>query len=158
MGKEKDKGQKLQWLLFGVYLIFLVYLMFFSEGMGRTQGPRFSYNLVPFREIKRCLFHWKAMGLFNAVMNLAGNVAAFFPFGYFLPRLLKSARGFFVMLFTTMLFSLCLEVLQLFTQVGSFDVDDILLNTAGGLLGYCCYRIFQKWKFRKERKEQGGGR
>ena len=137
--------------MFLIYLFLLGYLMFFSEGMGRTQGPRFSYNLVPFREIQRCIRHWRAMGLFHALLNLAGNVAAFVPFGYFLPKLLKSARGFFAVLFTTMFFSLCLEVLQLLTQVGSFDVDDILLNTLGGILGYICYLIFRKKNVKKEK-------
>lgn len=140
------------WLLFLGYMAFLVYLMFFSEAMGRTQGPRFSYNLVPFREIRRCLVHWRATGVSYVVINLVGNVAAFFPFGYLLPRLFRKAGGFFVMLFTTMLVSLGLEVCQFLCRVGSFDVDDIMLNTAGGLLGYGCCLLFRWNRERKERK------
>ena len=37
--------------------------------------------------------------------------------------------------------SLCVEIIQLFTRVGSFDVDDILLNTIGGVLGYIIFLI-----------------
>ena len=97
------------------------------------------------------------MGLFHALLNLAGNVAAFVPFGYFLPKLLKSARGFFAVLFTTMFFSLCLEVLQLLTQVGSFDVDDILLNCVGALLGYAVFSRCLRDARRTQEKQDAPG-
>ena len=139
-------------MLFGLYLVFLLYLLFFSEQMGRTEGPRFSYNLEPLREIRRCLRHWRALGLSNAIMNLAGNVAAFLPFGFFIPELFEWGRGFFVVLFSAVLFSLCLETVQLLTQVGSFDVDDILLNTAGGILGFGIWAIWKKRRNKKGRK------
>ena len=52
--------------------------------------------------------------------------------------------------------SLCVEVVQLFTKVGSFDVDDILLNTIGGVLGYIlfaiCSRVRRKHHVRNRKK------
>lgn len=44
----------------------------------------------------------------------------------------------------TFLFSLCIETLQLVTKVGVFDVDDLLMNTAGGLAGWVCYCVVLK--------------
>ena len=50
-------------------------------------------------------------------------------------------------------FSLMLETLQLVFKVGSFDVDDMLLNTLGAAAGYLCYRLVQwtRCKLRKRR-------
>ena len=43
--------------------------------------------------------------------------------------------------------SLLVELLQLVFKVGSFDVDDLLLNTIGGLLGYLVYKgLIDLWK------------
>lgn len=58
------------------------------------------------------------------------------------------------------LFSLCIETLQLVTKVGVFDVDDLMMNTFGGLLGwisYCIIRfIYHKWKADYKKKEEKG--
>jgi len=151
--KNETKGNKavLGFLFLG-YLALLIYLMFFSEAMGRTQGPHFSYNLEPFREIRRCLERWQVTGLPYVILNLAGNVAAFVPFGYLLPRLWKWGRLFPVTWLGCMLTSFLLECLQYLLQVGSFDVDDIILNTAGGLLGYGCFLLFHYRRRAEERK------
>ncbi len=37
--------------------------------------------------------------------------------------------------------SMCVEIFQILTKVGSFDVDDLLLNTMGGILGYILFSI-----------------
>ena len=56
------------------------------------------------------------------------------------------------------LFSLCIETLQLITKVGVFDVDDLMMNTVGGLIGwiiYCIIRfIYHKWKAKNKKKEE----
>ena len=46
-------------------------------------------------------------------------------------------------------FSLFIELMQLITKVGSYDVDDLIMNTVGGILGYIAYRIcYYVWKRR----------
>ena len=43
-------------ILFGIYMIVLVYFLLLSDGFGRMNGQReLQYNLVPFQEIKRCI-------------------------------------------------------------------------------------------------------
>ena len=49
--------------------------------------------------------------------------------------------------------SLLVEVLQLVTKVGSFDVDDLLLNTVGGILGFLIYKLAVHF-FRGETSEK----
>jgi len=54
-------------------------------------------------------------------------------------------------------FSFMLETIQLVFKVGSFDVDDMTLNTLGAALGYICYRVVQ-WLRIEWRKKEGSGR
>ena len=69
-----------------------------------------------------------------------GNVIIFMPFGFFLPMASKY-RSFFAAVFYSFTLSLCVETFQLLTKVGSFDVDDLLLNTIGGVAGYIIFVI-----------------
>lgn len=128
------------WILFIFYLMGLIYFTFFSESLGRTDlSVGYRYNLEPFREIRRCIQHWDVLGPVNAGMNLVGNVLAFIPFGFILPMLCQSNRKWYLVLLLSLLCSFCIESLQLCTRRGSFDVDDLMLNTLGGLAGYWCF-------------------
>ena len=69
-----------------------------------------------------------------------GLVPFFLPFGFFLPMASKY-RSFFAAVFYSFTLSLCVETFQLLTKVGSFDVDDLLLNTIGGVAGYIIFVI-----------------
>lgn len=79
------------------------------------------------------------IGNFAVFINLAGNVLAFVPFGFFLPMLNRHTRGIFRMALFTFEFSFLVETIQLVSRVGSFDVDDLTLNTLGGILGYLIF-------------------
>ena len=141
--KKNDpvRANWLDWLCFAAYLGFLLYLVFFAEQFGRADSDRiYQYNLIPFREIGRYLRHFRALGIY-AVINLAGNVAVFVPFGLYLPVLAAPARKVWNLIFYTFLFSLMIETVQLFWRVGSFDVDDLILNTLGGIAGFIVYYI-----------------
>ena len=125
------------WAGFLLYLGGLAYLMFFADLWGRTVlAEGYSYNLVPFCEIRRYLLYWHKIGLFRVFLNLGGNILGFMPFGFCIPLLFRYHRTVPVILLCSFLFSLSIELIQLVTRVGSCDVDDILLNTLGGLLGY----------------------
>lgn len=92
----------------------------------------------------------------NSFENLVGNVAAFIPFGFLFPYVIKSGRNFFVMLLHVFLFVLGIEVFQLFSAFGAFDVDDILLNCLGAVLGYLIYLIYEmikRWNHNKKRRD-----
>lgn len=145
-------------VLFMLYLVILFYLLFFSETYGRTMDSGYRYNLVLFKEIKRFWFYRAALGWKMVLLNLAGNIVAFAPFGFFLPQFCRAAKNAVLCVLFSALFSLAVETVQLFSRVGAFDVDDILLNTVGGLAGYCCYRIAclitQRRKQQQKRKEE----
>ena len=90
--------------------------------------------------------------MLNSFENLVGNVVVFIPFGFLLPYVLKRGRNFLVMLLNAFLFVLGIEVFQLFSAFGAFDVDDILLNCFGAVLGYFGYLIWEAIKRRMERE------
>ena len=124
-------------LLFIGYLLALTYFLFFAEAYGRATGTgEYSYNLVLLKEIKRFLNYREIIGYRLVIVNLVGNVMAFVPFGAILPILRRETRGILRIAILTLEFSLLVETIQLIYKVGSFDVDDLLLNTLGGVLGY----------------------
>lgn len=142
--KAKNNGWKrvLSFIVFFIYMCGVIYFMFFSEKLGRvdkTMGYR--YNLTPFLEIKRFYYVLKHNFSFDAILNLGGNVVAFIPFGMILPMLSKKKTGLIKVTVLTLLFSFTIESLQLFYKVGVFDIDDMILNTLGGIAGYIFYCI-----------------
>ncbi len=146
------KKQKGVWVLFILYLVALIYLVFFAETFRRGErlSMEYAYNLELFKEIRRFYRYRKQLGMDVMLVNLAGNVLAFMPFAFMLPVVSPKARGFFKTVFLTFLLSLSIECVQLAARVGSFDVDDLLLNTIGGILGFIAYRIVQKIRVRRK--------
>lgn len=136
MKKEnKRKIQMISWVFFIIYLVMMVYFLFFSERMGRVPGNQYRYNLIPFTEIRRYLQYHQKIGSFNVCLNLLGNVVCFIPFGFVIPILTRKQTALRMFLLS-MLASVLVELLQLVSMLGSCDVDDIILNTLGGLIGY----------------------
>lgn len=152
MKNAKKVIRILSWVIFVIYLIALVYFLFFSEQMGRVPSDEYKYSLVPLREIRRYVTYWKAIGSFYVLLNLVGNVICFVPFGFVLPIISRQQRSLWRITLLSLLSSLLVELIQLVSKVGSCDVDDMLLNTLGGILGYLLfwffYGIFFRWKRR----------
>ena len=140
-GRKKKIFRAVGKVLFLLYVVFLIYFLFLAEWYGRTGiSEEYRYNLELFREIKRFIIYREQLGAFAVFANLAGNILIFVPYGFFISVAIRE-RGFFKTLFFSMGLSLCVEIIQLFTRVGSFDVDDILLNTIGGVFGYIIFLI-----------------
>lgn len=142
-------------LMFGVYIICLTYFLFFAESTGRNFESRtYHYNLELFKEINRFIRYRHILGKGAVFLNLVGNVAAFLPFGFFLPILHPKCRSFLYTVFFSFEFSLVVETIQLVSKVGSFDVDDLLLNTIGGGLGCLIFLGMNRIRRRYGTKEK----
>lgn len=132
-------------LLFIIYLIAMFYFLFLAESMGRTISDRdYSYNLVLFKEIGRFITYRKTLGVMAVMTNIFGNIICFIPFGCMLPLLSTKSRSALRILLVSCELSLIIETMQLVFKVGSFDVDDLLLNTLGGLIGYIIYSLTRR--------------
>ena len=143
-------------IMFGVYIMCLAYFLFFAESAGRTfEGRTYHYNLELFKEIRRFIVHRRTLGFWAVMLNLVGNVVAFFPFGFFLPVLYPKCRSFLYTVFFSFECSLLVETIQLVSKVGSFDVDDMLLNTIGGAIGCLVFFWMDRVRRAYETKEKG---
>ena len=144
-------------ILFVLYIFFLLYFLIFSDWYGRSGiGEEYRCNLVLFKEIRRFVEYRETLGLFAVFTNLFGNILIFVPYGFFI-SVASRMRGFLMTLFYSLGLSLGVEVFQLLTRVGSFDVDDLLLNTIGGILGYVlfliCNGIRRKYDGRRKKEK-----
>lgn len=136
--------KKIQWgtaVFLVIYIGILAYVCFFSEAYGRTSMDTYHYNLVPFKEIMRFYTYREYVGFWAFLLNLFGNVLAFAPFGFMVPILSRANRRFINVAWLTFILSLTVELLQLMLKVGSFDVDDLILNTIGGMMGYFAFYV-----------------
>lgn len=76
--------------------------------------------------------------------NFFGNIFAFMPLGFFSSLLFKRLRFIGIIFLLCMLGSIMIEMLQFTYRVGSLDIDDVILNTIGGTIGYIVFRGYQK--------------
>ncbi|MBQ9983028.1 MAG: VanZ family protein [Lachnospiraceae bacterium] len=149
--KSRDRIRLLSRIAFVIYMIVLVYFLLLSDGFGRTaRHEQWQYNLIPFYEINRFLQYREIIGTYNVLLNLVGNVVAFIPFGALIRWVINQPVRCMQVVGYTFAFSLWVELLQLIAKVGSFDVDDLLLNTLGGLLGYWVYWMLKWMNKRRE--------
>ena len=145
--KEKQRIQVAGMIMFVLYVGVLAYFLFFSEAYGRAvQRETYCYNLVPFSEIWRFSHYRTLVGIRSYVMNVYGNILAFVPFGFFLPVAFRSVDRGIMPVLIGMIFSFMVESIQLISKVGIFDVDDLILNTAGVILGFLIFRICNRMR------------
>ena len=148
--KKNSKPNTFARVLFILYCAVLLWLLFgrnlgWNEELTYKQMLQQNMNLTPLYTIKnylRVVLYRTNDTLFtHCLINLLGNVLLFIPIGYLLPKLWKSLRNFFIFLLFVLLSILMVELTQLFTLLGSFDVDDIILNVSGMLIGYIIWAI-----------------
>jgi glycopeptide antibiotics resistance protein len=130
--------------IFYFSIIFIYYLTIFPFPFfvyPHEMGNSFQHiNLVPFSSIYGSLTHFYYM---VPIRNIGGNILLFMPLGFAIPLRFKVDKLWKVMLigFFT---SLAVEVVQLFISIRSFDVDDLILNTVGTIMGLSVYQILIK--------------
>lgn len=125
------------------YTIFLLYLMFF--GMGRLQYEDHIVRIKPI--VSTVWFIQETISWFDIIKIVLGNVVMFIPFGFLgwvFPQLNNLKRLIITFVSTIVI----VEALQYFSRLGVFDVDDVILNTFGVLLGWQMKKILET-KFSK---------
>lgn len=150
---EDESGRKTGRILkavFFLYILVLLRVIVFKYPLERLEAITRSWsksvvleglgtaNFTFFKTIKMYIRYW---GRLNSFENLFGNVIAFIPFGFLLPFVQKESRRWWVMFLDSFVLVACIELFQLFTAFGVFDVDDILLNCAGAMIGYGIFAV-----------------
>ena len=121
-----------------IALSFIIYILcLFQVVTFRDDTAWSGNNFIPFKEIFRYNF---ASRLF--FKNVVGNLIMFLPYGFFISYYFKSEKPNLVIILT-LVASFAIELVQM--SIGRvFDVDDIILNLTGGLLGFASYLLLQK--------------
>lgn len=150
--------------LFFLYLLLVIWVIIFKYPIkelleiakgwekGLVLRGLHTANFKPFKTIRMYIDY---SYMLNSFENIVGNIVVFVPFGFLLPYVIDEGKSFFVMLSNVILFVLGIEIFQLFSAFGAFDVDDILLNCFGAVLGYMLYHAFetvQAWRRNRKRK------
>ena len=115
-------------LAFIIYILCLFQVVTFQDNNNIS-----SNNLIPFKE----MFRYQ-LGSRLFFKNVLGNIVMFLPFGFFVSYFLKENK-IIIPLILTIITSITIETTQL--MIGRvFDIDDIILNIIGGVLGYYIYK------------------
>lgn len=148
MTKKKTNTPPFWRLLFVIYLGIMFWLLFcrsggIPEGYIYQQVLKANLNIKPFYTIDNymnvILHHPESQYYKKCITELLGNILLFIPAGWILPKVFVKMRQFFPFLITIIFSVLFVETFQLFTLLGHFDVDDIILNLFGILIGYIFY-------------------
>ena len=141
--------------MFLIYLAVLIYFLFFAGWYDHAPGKRweYSYNLRPFREIMRFWNARRRLPVRKVFLNLFGNVIGFIPFGFFLPVISSEFKNGAKVAGICCVTSLLAELIQIVTRTGSFDVDDIILNTLGAVCGYLLFLLCDAGRRRQKRRK-----
>lgn len=148
--KSINLVRELQLLLVYICLIVVARFTFFpfEKLNGRIQPLildtanilPFRINLIPFVNIT------DYEKLFEAKLNIIGNTAMFIPIGIVWPAVFRELNTPARAIGAGMLFSLCIEILQLPFYDRVTDIDDLILNTLGFIVGYALYSLVRAIK------------
>lgn len=130
--------------LFIIYVLFVVKTLFLDHRLfmllnGNYRQSGYDYNVIPFKTIATYITRYEHYSFNTWFNNLFGNVLLFIPLGFSSPYFSKKTRNInrFVLLLVIVI--VILEVSQMLLHVGSFDIDDVILNALGGFIGYRIY-------------------
>ena len=136
------------YIAFSLYVLLMLWLMFGQRLLYRVTTPSIDWlenywyeffeqiNFMPFHTIVEFTMTLIDGWDYIAIMNLAGNIVMFIPLGFFLPYISKRTHIFKHATIISLACILCAEIIQLFTLLGSFDIDDLILNMIGVSIGF----------------------
>jgi glycopeptide antibiotics resistance protein len=94
-------------------------------------------NLIPFKSILAGI----RRGGWLLNVNVIGNIVVFMPLGLLIPLLGRRLSAAGAVLWAGLLLSTSIEVLQWLFARRVADIDDVILNSTGALIGYACYLL-----------------
>ena len=142
------------WTVFGIYCFILIYILFLSRGANihytYAQYFRQFTNFIPFRTIVEYIDRYNNGFRNLSVVNLLGNFILFTPMGMLLPCVATELNRFWKVTLTVLVMVVAVEITQGILRVGSVDIDDVLFNVIGAIIGYGMIKIPFVFKFFKK--------
>ena len=133
------------WAVFGFYCLILIYVLFLSRG-SRAHYPYAQYfqqftNFIPFKTIVEYIQRYQNGFRNISILNLLGNFVLFLPMGVLLPCLFKKLDRFWKASACVLCTVILVEITQGLLRVGSIDIDDVIFNVSGAMIGYGIIKI-----------------
>ena len=122
-----------------MYMFIMLCITFLSRESGSSNG------------IDMELFSTWSINTRNKALVIE-NILLFIPYGFLFPMAVKTYRNFFSVMLVGIVTSLGIECMQLVTGRGFFQVDDILMNTLGIVVGYVVFKVVWSVYIRIKRK------
>ncbi|MBO9128535.1 VanZ family protein [Bacillus sp. 165] len=146
------------WILFGLYSLVLLWNLLFVRMIDRIINHdlfnryfwypqnynsifdmevwKLNASIIPFKNSFDYITGSQRFNLDIIINNTVGNILIFLPLGMFLPILFKKYNMLSKVFISSIIISFLIEALQFSLQIGQFDIDDIILNTIGCIIGY----------------------
>ena len=156
----KKNCKKVWKFVFLVYILILIKLIVFkypweylmdivkSWEKGVVLEGLVTANFTFGKSIRMYIKYFNKFPFWNGFANLVGNILVFVPFGFLLPVAYPACGRWWRVFYCAVGFVMCIELFQLFSAFGAFDVDDILLNVFGSVIGYGIFVVVRKLKIR----------
>ncbi|MGE7942672.1 VanZ family protein [Lysinibacillus xylanilyticus] len=139
--------------IFTIYLlILLIFVVFKFNGdvysvintIQTNKDRGVGVNLIPFSTIGAYI---SDINDSVSIINILGNIIPFIPMGFIIPMAFPSQRNVFKTIISSLLLIFSIEILQFILFLGSFDIDDIILNLLSCFIGFMlfitCKNIFK---------------
>lgn len=136
----KKFARPILWTIFLIYCFVLVYVLFLSrgtrDGFTFAEYMRRFTNFIPFKTIVEYVQRYIDGYRNLSVLNLLGNLALFVPMGMALPCLSSKLNCFWKVILAVLGMVVLVEIVQGILRVGSIDIDDVIFNVVGAMIGY----------------------
>ncbi|MFD1954575.1 VanZ family protein [Paenibacillus thailandensis] len=135
------KGRTFTITVLAAYTVLLLYYFYFGfNRISHANNQELRLDLIPdgiplYLPMGRDLDNW--------FFNFA-NFAAFLPYGILIPLLFPCRFLRFIGLFLVSI--VLIETVQMLTRLGSFDIDDVLMNTLGAAVGFLAQKLVSRSK------------
>ena len=127
-----DKIQLTAAIILSVYVVLLLYFTMF----GRYSHPEYTYQIYFFKSYRYLFEQFDRQSIRQIIINIAMMI----PFGFLLPVLMKNKHKYLLTLLLALLLILFIEIMQMVMQCGTFEVDDVVNNLLGAVIGLLLYK------------------
>ena len=139
-----NKNRMINQILAHILFVFAVFFIIIMTLLNPAPPPSLPIaksienNYVPFVIINELI---NTNSYIVMAYNIIGNIALFIPLGLSLPLKYTKMRKFTYCIFVGFSFSVGIELCQLLLPHRQTDIDDVILNTLGTIIGYYLYKV-----------------
>lgn len=143
----RNIGNIIEKIIALVYVLVLLYITMMAPNRYTGMFGMDNINLKPFSDKWFYIENFQTLKRnqrWFIIKEMGGNLLLLVPFAWFYHTVVKNKIGRVKMGLIIVLTALCIENLQYWLHIGTFDIDDIILNITGGFVGVFLFEILRK--------------